>query len=137
MSAGELTIPQSTIRRFGVGVLGGGDITNNLSVDANLQYNLLSRGRTASGVYGNVNVTWRLSPQWSVAGTYYDNRDDTANLFVLDPLIPTINALPTQRSRAVMLSDFATRIAPGRRLPRSGAGRAVRPAPLPARSTSI
>ncbi len=104
LSAGAITIPQSTIRRFGIGVLGGGDITNNLSVDANLQYNLLSRGQTASGVYGNVNATWRLSPQWSIAGTYYDNRDDTANLFVLDPLIPTINPLPTQRSRAVMLS---------------------------------
>ena len=50
------------------------------------------------------NATWRLSPQWSVLGTYYDNTDDTAKLFVLDPLIPAANAVPTQRSRAVLLS---------------------------------
>ncbi|MEO8346967.1 MAG: hypothetical protein ABI607_14850 [Betaproteobacteria bacterium] len=104
LTAGNLTLPRSTIHRLGVGLLGGGDITNNVSVDANLQYNLLSRGGTASGIYGNVNVNWRLSPQWSVTGTYYDNRDDTANLFVLDPLVPVINQLPTQRSRAVLLS---------------------------------
>ncbi len=61
-------------------MLGGGDITNNLSIDANLQYNVVSRGSTANGVYGNVNVNWRLSPQWSVVGTYYDNRDNTAQL---------------------------------------------------------
>ena len=35
----------STFRRFGVGVLGGGDITSNVSVDANLQYNLLNLQR--------------------------------------------------------------------------------------------
>lgn len=99
----ETYIPASTIRRFGIGVLGGGDIANNVSVDANLQYNVFSRGGTASGIYGNINVNWRLSPQWSVVGTYYDNRDDTAQLFVTDPLIPVINPLPTQRNRAVFV----------------------------------
>ena len=97
----DTTIPASTFRRYGIGVLGGGDITNNVSVEANLQYNLVSRGGTASGVYGNFNLNWRLSPQWSIVGTYYDNRDDTASRFVIDPLIPVINPLPTQRNRAV------------------------------------
>ena len=103
-SDGGRTLPASTVRRVGIGVLGGGDITNNLSVDANLQYNLISRNGTGSGVYGNLNLNWRLSSQWSVVGTYYDNRDDTARLFVLDPLVPAIDALPAQRSRAVLLS---------------------------------
>lgn len=97
-------IAGSTLRRLGLGLLGGGDITSNVSVDANLQYNLLTFNGSASGVYGNVNLNWRLSPQWSVIGTYFDNTDDTAKLFALDPLIPTINPLPTQRSRAVLLS---------------------------------
>ena len=101
---GDAVLPASTIRRLGIGVLGGGDITNNLSLDANLQYNLLSRGGTANGVYGNVNLNWRLSTQWSIAGTYYDNRDDTARLFVLDSPISVINTLPAQRSRAVFLT---------------------------------
>jgi hypothetical protein len=101
---GDASIPGSTIRRLGISVLGGGDITNNVSVDANLQYNLYSRGASASGVYGNVNVNWRLSTQWSIAGTYYDNRDDTAKLFVLDSPITDINTLPAQRSRAVFLT---------------------------------
>ncbi len=103
-SLGDLTLPGSTIRRLGIGVLGGGDITNNLSVDANLQYNVFSRGGTASGVYGNVNLNWRLSAQWSIAGTFYDNRDDTSKLFMVDSPIAVINALPTQRSRALFLS---------------------------------
>jgi len=103
-SLGNSTLPGSTVRRLGIGVLGGGDITNNLSVDANLQYNLFSRGGTASGIYGNLNVNWRLSAQWSIAGTFYDNRDDTSKLFMVDSPIAVINALPTQRSRALFLS---------------------------------
>ena len=103
-SVGNVTLPGSTIRRLGIGVLGGGDITNNLSIDANLQYNVLSRGGTASGVYGNLNLNWRLSPQWSIAGTYYDNRDDTAKLFTVDSPIAGINPLLTQRSRAVFVA---------------------------------
>ncbi len=103
-TAGDTAYPRSTLRRVGIGVLGGGDITNSLSLDANLQYNLLTLNGSASGVYGNVNLNWRLSPQWSIVGTYYDNTDNTAQLFVLDPLIPVVNPVPTQRSRAVLLS---------------------------------
>ena len=103
VSAGDSTVPGSTLRRLGIGVLGGGDVTNNVSVDANLQYNVFSRGGSASGVYGNINLNWRLSSQWSIAGTYYDNRDDTARLFVVESPIAVMNALPTQRSRAVFL----------------------------------
>jgi len=103
-SNGETVIVGSTPRRVTFGLLGGGDIANNVSIDANLQYNVLSLKGSASGVYGNVNATWRLSPQWSVLGTYYDNTDNTAKLFVLDPLIPVINPSPTLRSRATLLS---------------------------------
>jgi hypothetical protein len=98
---GDVTVPAVSFRRYAVGVLGGGDITNNLSIDANLQYNVLTRGASATGVYGNLNLNWRLSSDWSVIGTYYDNRDNTAQLFVIDPLIPVVNPLPTLRSRAV------------------------------------
>ena len=102
--SGDRMIAGTTLRRIGVGVLGGGDITNSLSLDANLQYNLATLNGTASGVYGNVNVNWRLSPQWSVVGTFYDNTDNTAQLFVLDPLIPVVNPAPAVRSRAFLLS---------------------------------
>jgi hypothetical protein len=102
--AGDTVNSRSTLRRLGVGVLAGGDITNNILLDANLQYNLLTLNGSASGVFGNVNLTWRLSPQLSIVGTYYDNTDRTAELFALDPLIPAVNAVPTQRSRAVLLS---------------------------------
>jgi SdrD B-like domain len=120
-------IPGSTLRRLGVGLLGGGDITNNVSLDANLQYNVLSRGGTASGVYGSANLNWRLSSNWSVSATYYDNRDDTAKLFVLDPLISALNPLPIQRTRAVYLTlryeDRAgTAVAPLGGRPGSAAG---------------
>jgi hypothetical protein len=103
-TAGDTTLPGSTIRRVGIGVLGGGDITNTVSLDANLQYNVFQRGVSASGIYGNLNVNWRLSNQWSVAATYYDNRDDTAKLFVVDSPIAVMNTLPTQRSRAFFLT---------------------------------
>ena len=120
-------VSESTIRRLGIGVLGGGDIANNVSLDANLQYNLLSHGGTASGVYGSASLNWRLSAHWSVAATYYDNRDDTAKLFVLDPLIPTVNPGPAQRTRAVYVTlrfeDRAgTPIAPLGGRPGSAAG---------------
>ena len=35
----------TSLRRFGVGVLGGGDLTDRLSLDVNLQYNILQRRR--------------------------------------------------------------------------------------------
>jgi hypothetical protein len=101
---GDIVVPGSTPRRVSLGLLGGGDIANNLTIDANLQYNVLSLHGSASGVYGNINATWRLSPQWSVQGTYYDNTDNTAKLFQLDPLIPVVDQAPAQRSRAVLLS---------------------------------
>ncbi len=101
---GGTTLPGSTIRRLGIGVLGGGEIANNVSLDANLQYNLLSRSGTASGVYGNVNLNWRFAARWSLAANYYDNRDDTAKLFVLDPLISVVDPLPVQRNRAFFLT---------------------------------
>jgi len=101
---GDVTIPASTLRRVGVGVVGGGDIANTVSLDANLQYNLLTLNGSASGLYGNLNLTWRITPQWSLLASYFDNSDDSARLFVIDPLIPVVGDVPTQRSRAAMLS---------------------------------
>lgn len=103
-TVGDANIPRSTIKRLGMGVVGGGDVTNNLSLDANLQYNLMTLNGSASGLYGTFNLTWRITPQWSLLASYFDNSDDSARLFVIDPLVPVIGDLPTQRSRAVMLS---------------------------------
>ncbi len=94
----------TTLRRFGIGVLGGGDITDRLSLDANLQYNILNSGGRATGVYGNMVLNWRFDSHWSFAATYYDNRDDSAKLFTLDPLISVINPVPVQRNRAFLLT---------------------------------
>lgn len=103
-TSGQATIPDISFRRYGIGVLGGGDITNNLSIDANLQYNVVTRDGSASGVYGNVNLVWRLSPAWSVLATFYDSTDDTAKIFAFnDPLIPVIDPVPTQRNRSIFL----------------------------------
>ena len=93
-----------TLRRIGIGVLGGGDLTDRLSIDANLQYNFLNRGGSASSVYGNAVVNWRIDSRWSLLATYYDNRDETAKLFTLDPLIPSISQVPAQRNRAFLLT---------------------------------
>ena len=97
-------IRTTTLRRLGVGILGGGDLTNRLSVDANLQYNVLNQGGTASGIYGSLVGNWRFDSHWSLSATYYDNRDDTAKLFTLDPLISVVNAPPVQRNRAFYLT---------------------------------
>jgi hypothetical protein len=99
-----VALASTPFRRLGLGVLGGGDLTNYLSVDANLQYNLLKHGGSASGVYGNAVMNWRIDSRWSLSATYYDNRDDSARLFTLDPLIPVVNAVPVQRNRAVLLT---------------------------------
>jgi hypothetical protein len=100
----DVALASTPFRRLGLGVLGGGDLTNYLSVDANLQYNLLKHGGSASGVYGNAVMNWRIDSRWSLSATYYDNRDDSARLFTLDPLIPVVNAVPVQRNRAVLLT---------------------------------
>ncbi len=106
--ASQAAIPgitnDTSLRRFSVGVLGGGDLTDRLSLDVNLQYNILNGGGTATGVYGNVVLNWRYDTHWSVGATYYDNRDDSARLFQLDPLIPVINPVPVQRNRAFFLT---------------------------------
>ncbi len=102
--APDAALVDTTFRRLGLGVLGGGDLTNNLSVDANLQYNVLKHGASANGVYGNAVLNWRIDSRWSLSATYYDNRDDTARLFTLDPLIPVVNAVPVLRNRAVLLT---------------------------------
>lgn len=94
----------TSLRRFSIGVLGGGDLTDRLSIDANLQYNIANSGGMATGIYGNVVLNWRYDSHWSLGATYYDNRDDTAKLFVLDPLIPVINPVPVQRNRAFLLT---------------------------------
>lgn len=93
-----------TVRQLSIGVLGGGAIANNLSLDANLQYNVVRSGGTASGVYGNLSVNWRISSQWSLIATYYDNYDNTAKLFALESPITTLNPLPAQHSRAYTLA---------------------------------
>jgi hypothetical protein len=118
---------EASLRSFGIGVLGGGDITDRLSIDANLQYNIQNRGGSATGVYGNVVMNWRYDSHWSLTATYYDNRDDSAKLFTLDPLIPVINPVPVQRNRAAYLTlryeDRAgTPIAPLGGRPGSAAG---------------
>jgi hypothetical protein len=92
------------LRTLGLGLVGGGDLGNNLSLDANLQYNLLRGGGSASAVYGNVVLNWQFSTHWSLSATYYNNRDSTAKLFLLDSLIPTVNPIPVARNQAFYMT---------------------------------
>lgn len=124
------TIAGATFNTASLLVYGGGNITDNLTLDGNARINYTRNNGSATGAYINANATWRIDPHWSVIATAYDNRDDTARLFVITPPSQETVPVPTQRSRAFFLTirfeDRAgTARAPIGGAPGAGAGSVV------------
>jgi hypothetical protein len=91
-------------KRVGVSILGGGDFTDKLSIDSNLRWNQSSGSSRDSDRYIDLSLTWRPTKNWSLVGTYFDNRNNGSRFFAIEPLIPTVATEFSNRNRALFLS---------------------------------
>ncbi len=104
LSLARETIAEKRITRANLGVNGGFDLTNNLSLEGNLHW-LASRDTgTSRGVSANLSLNWRISARWSMLMTYYDNRREDTPILSVATLIPTPLFTPVVRDRAVFLT---------------------------------
>jgi hypothetical protein len=116
--------------RSSFAAFGGIDLTNNLSIEGNVRWSVDRETVRTTGTYANVALSWRISPRWSLVGSYYDNRSETQTFATIAPLVPVDALLPTPRDRAIFVTlryeDHAgTPVAPLGGAPGSGAGTVV------------
>jgi hypothetical protein len=104
LSASQETAFGRTFNTAGFLIYGGGDLASNLTLDGNLRFNYTRNVGSGTGFFANVNLAWRIDPRWSVIATVYDNRDDTAKLYVIDSPAQGFASVPTQQSRAFFLT---------------------------------
>lgn len=118
--------------QYGVALFGGGDITNELSLDANVQWTQSTGDAQPSTLFGNLGFTWRFMPQLALIGTLYRGQTrSTLPLQVLSP-IDEIARRPEERINdrgALLILRYEARAgsmaAPLGGMPGSGAGRVV------------
>lgn len=130
LQAGVQKTTDTDVRRVALSVFGGIDLTNNLSLEGSLRYAVDRDVNRTTGLFANVGVVWKLSPRWSVIGTFYDNRTDVTPFATLEPVVP-VQPLPViPKDRAFFLNvryeDHAgTPVAPLGGAPGAGAGALV------------
>ena len=130
LSLARETSPATNVKRANFGVNGGFDLTNNLTLEGNAHWLVTRDTGTTRGTYANVSLNWRISPRWSMAMTYYDNRREDPPVLSVASLIPTPLFAPVVRDRSVFLilryEDRAgTPLAPLGGSPGTGAGNIV------------
>ena len=130
LSLARETSPVASVKRANFGVNGGFDLTNNLTLEGNAHWLITRDSGTTRGTYANVSLNWRISPRWSMAMTYYDNRREDPPVLSVASLIPVPLFAPVVRDRSVFLilryEDRAgTPLAPLGGAPGSGAGNIV------------
>jgi len=130
LSFSQETTPAKRISRASVGVNGGIDLLNNLSLDGNLRWLTSNDGGVSRGTSANLSLNWRISSKWSMAMTYYDNRREDQPLLSVATLIPVPILAPVAKDRAIFVTlryeDRAgSVVAPLGGAPGSGAGNIV------------
>lgn len=83
--------------------IGGFNLTDNLSLDGSARYSYARGTDALRGSDLNLNLSWRLSRDWSVIGSVYENRGSRRSPFLLDPLAPD-NFIVLPRDRSLFLS---------------------------------
>ena len=134
LSLARETTPEKRVTRANLGLSGGFDLTNNLTLEGNLQW-LANRDKglmsgTTRGTYANLSLNWRISSRWSMSMTYYDNRREDPPVLSAASLVPTPLFAPVVKDRAIFLmlryEDRAgTPLVPLGGAPGSGAGNIV------------
>lgn len=132
LALGEDVTRDTRTRRAGVAAFGGWDITNNVTLDGSLRWTIDNDTSRHTGRFANLGLVWRITPRWSLVGTYYDNRVETPVLSFtgIAPIIPVDPAVVIPRDRAIFLTlryeDHAgLPMAPLGGVPGSGAGTLV------------
>ena len=83
--------------------IGGFNLSDNISLDGSARYSHASGSDAYRGTDLNLNLSWRLSRDWSVVGSVYENRGTRRSPFILDPLAPD-NFIDIPRDRSLFLS---------------------------------
>jgi hypothetical protein len=106
LAVGDERTRERRVRRAGAAAFGGWDITNALSVDGSVRWTIERENSRHTGRFANLGLVWRITPRWSLVGTYYDNRVETPLLpFIgVGPIIPVEPAVVVPRDRAIFLS---------------------------------
>ena len=130
LSLARETTAEKRITRANLGLNGGIDLSNNLSLEGNVHFLADRDTATTRGTYANLSLNWRISSRWSVSMTYYDNRREDPPVLTVASLIPNQLFAPVVRDRAMFLilryEDRAgTPVAPLGGAPGSGAGNIV------------
>jgi hypothetical protein len=130
LSLARETTSEKRITHLNVGINGGFDLSNNLSVEGNVHWLSDRDVGSSRGTSANLSLNWRISSRWSMLMTYYDNRFEQAPVLSVASLIPTPLFAPVVKDRAVFLTlrfeDRAgTPLIPLGGAPGSGAGNIV------------
>jgi hypothetical protein len=83
--------------------IGGFNLSDRVSLDGSARYSRASGSDAYRGTDLNLNLSWRLSRDWSVVGSVYENRGSRRSPFILDPLAPD-NFIAIPRDRSLFLS---------------------------------
>jgi hypothetical protein len=103
LSAGQETRTGVNSRRASLALIGSADLTNRLSVDANLRWTRSSAGIATTGRFANLSLNWRINSRWSLAMSYYDNRAESQELLSVTSPIQGAALAPAPKDRAVFL----------------------------------
>ena len=94
-------LPASDTTSFAA--LGGFNFTDAISLDGSARYSRSDGTDAFSGTDLNLNLSWRLSRDWSLVGSVYENRGSRRSPFLIDPLAPD-NFIDIPRDRSLFLS---------------------------------
>ncbi len=97
--AGRETIDGTRRTHAGGSLAGGGDLFGNFSWDGSLS---IDHTGSANSVGANIGATAQLGRHWSLAATYFDNRNENPDLFATSLIPPPESTV--QRNRAVFLT---------------------------------
>jgi hypothetical protein len=91
--------------RYGVAIYGGGDLTSELSIDANLRWSQGVGVDRGDGFSGNVALNWRINSHWTLTSSFYDSRTTTWTPPIVEsPIVPPSWSSQKQNDRGFFLS---------------------------------
>jgi hypothetical protein len=88
----------------GGAISGGGALIGRLSWDGSIGYDSTSGAGSTGDVNANIGIAFRLTDRCSLAATYFDDRNQNSNLFLINPVVPVPLTPVVNRSSAFLLS---------------------------------
>ena len=72
--------------QYGLALNGGGDVANNISLDANVQWLHSTGDAQPTTLIGNLGVTWRFAPNLGLLATLYRSQTQSQQLQIISPI---------------------------------------------------